>query len=443
MLKTKKRTSEKALIWNDEDYKILFPKYLKLLSNLEDRYPVKSNGKFASLVNFHTNKVIPKHNWFEYKQGFSELLVEEIITKENPSKRYSILDPFTGVGTTNLVAQKMGYKSIGYDINPVATFIAKSKTNFFSVKETDQISKYIKTFKPNRKSNFIPSSPLLEKSFHSSVFNQLMHIKGFYESVRNSKIQSFFQTAYLSILEDCSLRVKDGNGLKMVPNKNFVKDVYEYFLSKSKKMLSAVKVANYQESVSIKNDTLILDNNNGNRPKVGLVIFSPPYANGFDYREVYKLELWMDGFVKGYRDFKIYREIALRSHVNSSFDHTITNDDNNVKIISELLSCFNLWNKNIPDMIRGYFDDMTKIFSKLKSLMVSGAACYIVVANSGYKGILVPTDLLLVNIAKRMGFNIERVINARKIRASSQQMTVLHGKYKELMRESIIVLRKP
>ena len=36
------------------------------------------------------------------------------------------------------------------------------------------------------------------------------------------------------------------------------------------------------------------------------IIFSPPYANCFDYTEIYKLELWFGGFVKDYSELKNY-----------------------------------------------------------------------------------------------------------------------------------------
>lgn len=176
--------------------------------------------------------------------------------------------------------------------------------------------------------------------------------------------------------------------------------------------------------------------------EIGIIIFSPPYANCFDYCEVYKLELWMGDFVKTYEDFSKYRSIAMRSHVNSKFDHTIKSENSSINIISDLISCFNIWNKNIPDMLKGYFDDMEQLLTNAKQIMVPNSKCYIVVANSGYRGVLVPTDLLIAEIGYKLGFNVAEIIHARKIRASSQQMKELHGEYENLMRESIVVLEK-
>lgn len=438
------RKSEDKLIKDQFRYKKLRPQYLNVLDALSKKYPVVEDPMFSDLVNFKTNKEVPRHNWFTYKQGYSEKLVRELLLEEKPSKKDFVLDPFAGVGTTNVVAQNSGYKSIGFDINPVATFAAKVKTTVFAKREVNEIEESIISFSHRKRSQFIPDSPLLKTSFSKDTFDKLMRIKGFFESLENKHVRSFFKLAYLSIVEDVSNRLKDGNGIKIVRDKKIVEDIYGYYVDRCKAMLGDVHKLNSGEEPIMLNGSLILERDfeKIKGKKVGFVIFSPPYANCFDYCEVYKLELWMGDFVRKYEDFKKYRNMALRSHVNSRFDHHIKNKDSQVDLIAEIISCFNIWNKNIPDMIRGYFDDMAETFQKMQALMVKGARCFVVVANSGYKGILVPTDLLLVDIAAKNGFKPVKIIYARKIRASSQQMKELHNGYKNLMRESIVVLEK-
>jgi hypothetical protein len=153
------------------------------------------------------------------------------------------------------------------------------------------------------------------------------------------------------------------------------------------------------------------------------------------------LEFWLGGYVKHYDDFEKYRSLAMRSHVNSKFDHSILNDNEKVDLIADIVSTFNVWNKNIPDMIRGYFDDMFELLRNLKVILEREAKCYIVVANSGYKGIAVPTDLLIADIANQLGYSINNIFCARKIRSSSQQMSCLNGNYDNLMRESVIEIQ--
>jgi len=434
------RTSEKLEIIDSAKHAKFVPLYLEIIHNLSDRYKSTENVYFQDLVNFKTNKVSPRHSWFEYKQGYAEKLVSTLVEKNSPPLNSYILDPFTGVGTTNLVSQQLGYKSIGYDINPVAILASKVKTRHYSDIQLIKISQLIESFAPNLYTKHIPDSKVVKSSFENDIFIQLMNIKGFYESIDDEVIHDFLKLAYLSIIERASSKIKDGNGLKKAKNKKKLENVYFFYIDKVRQMLQEAKVHNFDQETILINGSMTLteDFNTIVDKKIGLVVFSPPYANCFDYCEVYKLEFWMGGFVSSYSDFDKYRSKALRSHVNSSFSHEFGNSNNKVDVIADLISAYNVWNKNIPDMIRGYFDDMENIIKNLSKVMLKGAKCYIVVANSGYRGVLVPTDLLLAEIAQRNGFQVNNIFIARKIRASSQQMSLLHDGYNKLMRESII-----
>ena len=440
------RKSESNIIVNKKKYKKILPEYLELIDSLDSEFKsvIEESIGLTKLVNFKDNYKISKHNWFAYKQGYSSVLVEKILKEENPPQNTYVIDPFTGVGTTNLVANKLGYNSIGFDINPVATLAANVKTTNFSSAQINHIKSLINNFDPKESSTNIPSSSLMQKAFTSDVFEKLMKIKGFYETIEDKKIQSFFKLAYLSIIEDCSNRVKDGNGIKIAKNKKQISNIFEYYNKKCGAMISDLDASNKRTKSFIINASITNKSameHLRDKP-VGLVVFSPPYANCFDYLELYKLELWMGGFVNSYADFHKYRSQALRSHVNASFDHTIKNSNRNVDLVAETISCFNVWNKNIPDMVRGYFDDMTEVFKILHRIMEPNSKCFIIVANSAYRGVLVPTDLLLTKIAGNNGFSISKILIARRIRASSQQMKELYKQYGNLTRESVVVLER-
>ena len=439
------RESEKHIIDDEAKFNALLPKYEKIIKKLEKKYHVVDGSKYYSLVNFKTNTTTPKHNWFIYKQGYAEELVRTIIQEENPSHQKYILDPFCGVGTTNLVAQSLGYKSLGFDINPVAVLAATVKTTYYSNSETAKIKKHIDTFSPSEKFEFDNVPKVVKSSFVPKNIDALLRIKFFIENkIENQKIKDFFLLAYLSIIEDCSIRTKDGNGLKLNTRKKQISDVYGYFLSKCRLMLSEISLSNFESTADIYNASMYAPAVPLKKyeSKVGLSIFSPPYANCFDYCEVYKLEFWLGGFVKDYGGFKYFREMAMRSHVNSGFDHTFKYLNPDVDLTANLISAFNIWNKNIPDMLRGYFDDTYQLLKKMHPLFATGGKCYIVVANSGYRGVLVPTDLFIAEIAEQLGYKVDSILNVRKIRASSQQMVILHNNYTDLMRESIIILEK-
>ena len=438
------RTSNKKIIREEEKFDYLYPKYLSILDRLNNEYPVIDGSNFENLVNFKTNKTSPKHGWYNYKQGYGELLIKSIIEREKLSRNDFILDPFCGVGTTNLTAQSLGYKSIGFDINPMAVFATKIKTHYFSKEEIKEIEMRLNSFILPDKAVRIENSKVVDTSFTPDVLDILLKIRTYADSIVNEFVSGLFRFALLSIIDDCSLKVKDGNGLKIKKNYKPILNLVSHYLDKTKRMLDDIQIANYDTECQAIYGSMINEEtfNRIKDRKVGLCVFSPPYANCFDYCEVYKLELWLGGFVKKYDDFQRYRTLALRSHVNSKFDHTIKNPSVDVDIVSEIVSTFNIWNKNIPDMLRGYFDDMKGLLHNLYKVIIPGAKCYIVVANSGYKGILVPTDLLLADAANDLGYKVNSIYRARTIRSSSQQMKILNSDYDDLMRETVLELQK-
>ncbi|MCF7569588.1 site-specific DNA-methyltransferase [Sabulilitoribacter arenilitoris] len=438
------RISVDKIVLDNDNHTGLLEDYKEIITRLIDKYDFVTKDEYKNLVNFSTNKEIPIHSWYDYKQGYARNLVASILEDVKPDKNLYVLDPFCGVGTTNLVAKELGYNSIGTDINPMAYFASKVKLDNYSINETDEIRSILNNFDKSKKWKFNEKPKVVESSFIEEKLESLQRIKGFIDSLSNIKAQNILMLAYLSIIEDASIRVKDGNGLKLKKNKKQIENIYDYFLSKCNQMLHDIATTTYSNETNhlVYNSSILIDKTleSLTDKKVGISIFSPPYANCFDYCEVYKLEFWLGGFVDSYKGFAKYRSIAMRSHVNSKFNHTIQNNIPDVDSIANLISTYNIWNKNIPDMLRGYFDDMFEILQRQATLLVKGGKCFIVVANSGYKGIMVPTDLLICDIAEKTGYKVNNIFYARKIRASGQQTTDLHLNYDKLMRESIIEL---
>ena len=107
----------------------------------------------------------------------------------------------------------------------------------------------------------------------------------------------------------------------------------------------------------------------------------------------------------------------------------------------ELLDDKNTWNKRIPQLIRGYFTDMAKTLEEIFKVTKKGGRCIIIVGNSAYGGVIVPTDTLLAKIAQDIGFSIDNITIARHLTTSSQQKIKLNG-VKQYLRESLVCLKK-
>ena len=171
------------------------------------------------------------------------------------------------------------------------------------------------------------------------------------------------------------------------------------------------------------------------------IIFSPPYANCFDYTEIYKLELWFGNFVSEYADLKELRNASLHSHLNGDLNIEVkAKSETLTKLLIELQEK-ELWDKKIPKMLQLYYDDMFKVLDESYASLVDQGFCCIVVGNSAYGGIVFPADLILAEYAEKIGFKVDKIEVDRYIITSSQQyeMTKETGKY---LRESVVCLVK-
>jgi hypothetical protein len=415
-----------------------------LVSRMEKEFPVVEDESYKVLVNFSQNRTLPIHSWFDYKQGYSPELIQKLVKDLEVPRGGSILDPFNGVGTTLLAADSIGMESVGFDVNPVAVLASEVKNRMYSKQDLERLQESLMEFKGAKpKAIPIPKYKSLPRIYSDRELKDLLVIRSFVGLQEETWVKNFFLLAFVSVVEPVSNRKKDGNGIKIAKNKKPIEDVFGYFSAKASAMiadLELVRPAGLGQTFfgSILEDETFSKVQN---KKFDAAIYSPPYANCFDYLEVYKMEMWMGGFVNEYSDFARYRGASVRSHVNSSFSKVIQNRNEDVAIVVSALTGVTLWNKNIPDMVAGYFDDMTGILRRIYDLLKPGGASAIVVANSSYQGLIVPTDLLLAEIAQGLGYKVEKIIKARAIRGSSQHMA-RKSMFEGLMRESIIILKK-
>jgi len=87
------------------------------------------------------NKVSPKQpaskkrrDWYPYYAGFTEQFVEAVIDQYLGDAN-SVLDPWSGSGTTTVTCLRRGLRSSGIDLNPAVTVMARARLNATSTRE--------------------------------------------------------------------------------------------------------------------------------------------------------------------------------------------------------------------------------------------------------------------------------------------------------------------
>lgn len=92
-------------------------------------------------------------------------------------------------------------------------------------------------------------------------------------------------------------------------------------------------------------------------------------------------------------------------------------------------------------VISGYFDDMESLLIEIYKKTIKNGRVAIVVGNSAYGGVIVPTDLLIAEIGEKIGFSVEEILVTRHLTTSSQQRNKLEPVI-DYLRESIVILKK-
>lgn len=431
-------------ISNDEEIDIIANYYREF----EKRYPVKviNRKQFNTPVNFKQAKLFPRHRWYTYKEGFSPQFVEDFITRFSKSSKEVVFDPFGGIGTTALQSSMLNYQAYSNDINPLSNYVALVKTDTYTKEDLDNLIKSLE--KLNKTDLKLKSSPPINETvtsyFTAETLDSILRIQNWVSTIKSNKVKNIFSIALLTILETLSTHKKDGNGVKKKKNLNndftlsnirelIGKQISLFIVDIEKTNIKKTPIIQHQSSFEQYNLT----------QKADIVITSPPYANCFDYSKVYLIELWFGGFFKNIIDQKLFRQSSITSHVHykwekrhSDFGHDLINTK-----IATYLTKQNLWDKKIPNMLVGYFSDMGKVLYEMIPNLNKNATIGIVVGNSVYGGLPIATDILLAEIAMKLGFNLVGIESYRTLTTSSQQLKIIREDDKKYLRESLIILK--
>ncbi|MEG0962859.1 MAG: DNA methyltransferase [Lachnospiraceae bacterium] len=449
-----------------EDYSVYTDQKLKdFIYGLETRFNITNEVElFNQLVNFSKNKDIPYHGWFKYREGFSHTLIKELLERCELGENEYVLDPFCGSGTTVVEAALNGLSGIGIDINPMSAFISEVKCRSYSDQEVEiaktAIPRIVEQAKETELSlEYKERYSEVEKFFSQHNFERLISIRQVIDLNKNqygNKMYELMLCAYICIIEAVSDRKRDGNGLKTLVSK--ITNVENYYEDKLNEMISDIenhRISDNLVSILDCGDAMRLSETvkkytDAIEKQLGAIMYSPPYANSFDYFESYKMEVILADYASDMKDISAYRQQAVESFIGRSDARDDTRDfiewmsqeiENGIPEKEARTGKKDARTRRVPKMIKGYFTDMEKVIAESASVLPSGKKCYIVVGQSAYLGRIVPTDLFLAAIAEDYDFEVNEIIVCRIAKTSGQQIQ-LYPYLSDSLRESIVVLEK-
>jgi hypothetical protein len=97
-------------------------------------------------------------------------------------------------------------------------------------------------------------------------------------------------------------------------------------------------------------------------------------------------------------------------------------------------------NTGIPRMVRGYFYEMACVIAECARVLKPRAPLLMVNDNVRYAGASISVDIILSELARDLGFDVERVLVLPNGKGNSSQQMGAHGR--DALRKCVYVWRK-
>jgi SAM-dependent methyltransferase len=416
---------------------------------------------------FAPNRSKPVHGWFRFKEGFSADLMSVLeLNERHPSEQTVFIDPFAGCGTTLLAADlEHGWRCtrIGFEINPFLAFVTRTKLAWRSY-SPDRLARLADEVLSSPLGRGVPEDdwPPLSTLHNREMFlpNRVSNLLDAVERVQ--AIEAPEREALLlgvaAVAEQVGFYRKDGRALRVL------REDPELETRRCTSVATALRMtwARYADDLRVVDP--LRDRERGpvrvvegdgrllslpldlhlSDGSADLLVYSPPYLNHIDYTEVYKVELWLLGFVSKQQEMLDLRRRTLRSHASIRIDESVNEFAPNVAEAIDLASTLiatsgSAWHRSFARLGRAYLADMQESFKNQLKLLKPGGTAVCVVGNSAHGGrenrIPIATDLLLAETARFVGFEVRKMSIARR--------TIRRDPLNGFIRETALILQRP
>lgn len=377
-------------------------------------------------LTFKANVYNGRHGWLRLTPAYSVKVVHQIL--DNHPHIASVLDPFSGTGTTGLVAAERGLYSGLVDVNPFLVWLAQVKTENYLAAELDEALECAETIVDVAKSYsgndtlWIPPISNVERwwSPHRlTVFSQLYAaLTGIYPT--SSKVKDVLLLAFCQLAIDWSNAAFNHQSMSFQDKAHVVDSheenlMYPAFL---KSIGDIVSVA--REGIPGRVDVFKADSRDLNgkiRQQYDSIITSPPYANRMSYiRELRPYMFWL-GYLAKARDAGELDWEAIGGTWGIATSRLIDwrpngnyQSDSLLKIVNDIAGSSDI----LANYVHKYIEDMFTHFCSIRQVLKPGAKVFYIVGNSKFYDTLVPVQELYADMLARIGFDTIEIAVVRK-----------------------------
>lgn len=395
---------------------------------------------------------IYNHGLHQYPARFIPQLVRKIIRTFVP-KDASVLDIFSGSGTTLLECKYLGIKNAyGIELNPFAVFMTKTKLQDMDEKAVAQKLPEIGDCFFDAQYTF----PLIDFKniafwYSQKAVSDLSKLFDIISKLADERVRNFYLLVFCEISRKTSFL--DHGGFKMYRSRtkignHFEPNVWGEFYKTAQRNIDLLKANN----IIVRNDethqTLVLGDSrivHAEIPahSIDLILTSPPYGDSkttVAYGQYSRLPWqWLSQ-----KDDIIQLDSNLLGGSTKNLNKLILNFSAKLKEQAEEIEKVDN-SKRVNDVI-AFYNDLYATLQSATHYIKKGGYFILVTGNRTVKKVYLRTDIIITEFAQTLGYSTEKVYSRNIINkrmASKNSPTNEKGKtVNTMMTENIIVLKK-
>ena len=397
------------------------------------------------------NKSLSMHRWANWIAGFSGEFARSAIFRHaqddrgcsNGKSGFVVLDPFAGVGTTLVEANRLGLNSIGFEINPFAALVCRVKLEAADVFLRD-LQESVKGYKGfmegsgSREPHSLPPDGFRSRiPFFSPAVERKVLLTIDYMSGLPPRIKDIFRVAFASVMVDFSnYSYEPSLGTRPAAGKSLVDDAEVGKIVSAKLQDMVEDIAEFQEEVAdgtyspnrrVYEHSFFDAEKRISAESVDLVVTSPPYMNNYHYVRNSRPQLFWIGLIQSPSELK-----PLETGNFGKFWQTVRSDkpapltprlpqlEEEIAEIRCINSDRGVYGGNgWANYVTAYMNDLDRFCGLLNYVLKPGGTAVVVVGNSIVQGREIKVEERLCDIAQLRGLSVVSVDKLRERVGSS------------------------
>jgi methylase of polypeptide subunit release factors len=356
------------------------------------------------------------HKIHAYPAKFPAFLIPKAIeyVEQKGVRVNRIADIFCGCGTTAFEALRVGVDFWGCDINPVATLIAKVKSQrYLEQKLKNYKEQIVASYKPVR--SFPGKIALNERIRYWFDDDRIRHLKALLDAIERNvpkgKYRDFFLCSFSNILKPTSRWLTKSIKPQIDPDKA-PKDVLPAFEDQVDLMIranaqAALNQSELGEAEIVNENFLDLEVKSS---FAELLITSPPYVTSYEYADLHQLSsLWL-GYADDYRKLRNGTIGSLYGHQEDMQEEVGKLNEVGKTIIEKMEKV----ERSKAKAVARYFIDLREAVKNSFRIVKKSGYAFFVIGNTKYKSVEVDNARYLIACMMDAGYE-EIKVYKRKI----------------------------